>query len=98
MRAASFTQHGPEYQFQFTFDKALVDLIKQTVPTFARSYSPPTKTWTVGAYYARALAREMESIGGRVRDGRGSLSPPTHGTTSAAITGGPESSAARTPR
>jgi hypothetical protein len=60
--AVRFERRGDRYAIRFSFDPIIVALIK-TVPGYARSWHPATKTWFVDATYAKQLARDMAAIG-----------------------------------
>ncbi|OBI52874.1 hypothetical protein [Mycobacterium sp. E787] len=63
MTAVRFGVHGAVYVVQFSYDPAVIDLIKATVPHYARSWHPTAKAWTVEAGWARPLAAMLRRRG-----------------------------------
>lgn len=64
MKVAQFTKTGfTYYTVVFAYDPDLVELIKQTVPAYAREWKPSTKEWTVDDMHAHRLAAAMRSWG-----------------------------------
>src|SRR5262245_49429136 len=47
MTQVHFKKIGSRYQVRFSYDPQLVDHIKASVPSWARSYDPASKTWTI---------------------------------------------------
>ena len=45
------------------YDGALIELLKITVPAYARSWSPTQHEWTIDARYARSLGNAMADPG-----------------------------------
>ena len=45
------------------YDAALIELLKITVPAYARSWSPTQHEWTIDARYARSLGNAMADPG-----------------------------------
>ena len=60
--AVSFEFLGDEYVLRFAYHPDLVAMVT-TVPSFVRSWDQRAKVWTVDAYYAMRLAREMRGLG-----------------------------------
>ena len=63
-----FTRAGTAYTVRFRYDPRLVELLKATVPAYARSWSKVGKTWSVEADWAEPLAAAMRSAGFEVVD------------------------------
>jgi hypothetical protein len=64
MTAVHFKKVGSRWQVRFPYDPRLVEHIKQTVPSWARSYDPATKIWTItDRSYAMTLGRDFKSGG-----------------------------------
>jgi hypothetical protein len=66
MSTVTFTRHGGIYAVRFRYDPVLVELVKDVVPSYARSWQSPTKHWTVDVEYARELASAIRAAGHRV--------------------------------
>lgn len=49
----------------FAYEPRLVELCK-SVPSYARSYDPPTKTWTVDTPFAMQLAKDFKALGCKI--------------------------------
>jgi hypothetical protein len=62
MSYVTFTLRFDRYAIRFRYDPELVELVK-TVPSYARSWEPSTREWTVDIAYARALAAAMTELG-----------------------------------
>ena len=63
MTAVMFDRRGETYAVRFSYDPTLVDLLKSTVPSYARRWSPPRREWFVEAIYARELADTLHGLG-----------------------------------
>jgi hypothetical protein len=61
--AVLFTRRANDYAVQFPYSPALVAIIKQTVPGYARSFDPPSKVWTVETMWAPVLAAALRAHG-----------------------------------
>jgi hypothetical protein len=66
MSTVTFTRRGDTYSVRFRFDRTLVELIKDVVPSYARSWDASAKQWTVAAEPARVLASAMRQLGHQV--------------------------------
>jgi hypothetical protein len=62
MTAVRFERRGDLYAIRFGYDPTLVAIIK-TIPSFARSWNPTTKEWTVIDAYAPQLAADIAALG-----------------------------------
>lgn len=60
-----FEKRGSRYSVRFPYHAQLVEMCK-TVPSWARSYDPPTKTWTFEREYAHSLAADFRAVGCKV--------------------------------
>jgi len=59
-----FDQHGASaYGVTFKYDPELVELLKLTVPPYARSWSRPRREWVIDTIYARELAGVFQRLG-----------------------------------
>lgn len=64
MTAVHFKKIGSRYQVRFSYDPKLVDHIKASIPSWARTYDPATKTWTIlERSYAMKFALDCKSGG-----------------------------------
>ena len=63
MVAVRFDKRGGTYGVTFRYDPELVELLKVTVPPYARSWSPPRREWIIEAVYARELAGILRRLG-----------------------------------
>jgi hypothetical protein len=63
MTSVLFRRAGVRYVIRFTYDPDLVELLKATVPGFARSWDPYTNEWKVDAEFGRTLASAIERAG-----------------------------------
>lgn len=63
MTAVGFARRGDEYAVRFNYDPAAVSLIKHVVPSYARRWSAPERTWWIGAEWADLLAAELRLYG-----------------------------------
>lgn len=66
MTTVTFTQRGTDCMIRFPYHPDLVATVKATVPHYARTWNPGSKTWIVEAAYATALADEFRHLGHRV--------------------------------
>jgi hypothetical protein len=62
MTTVRFMKTGREFRCSFSYDPRLVELCK-SVPSWARSYEPATKTWTFDPQFAHMLAADFQSLG-----------------------------------
>jgi hypothetical protein len=63
MTAVRFTARGVgHYTVNFAYDPVIVSIIK-TIPAYARTYDPTTKTWMVNADHAEQLAADLRGAG-----------------------------------
>lgn len=46
MSTVRFQHHGNQFAIRFNYNADIVDLLKTSIPSFARTYDPHTKTWT----------------------------------------------------
>ena len=65
MTEVNFRLDGYWYTVRFDYDADLVRIVK-SIPAFARSWKPETKTWRVDRYYAKRLAHDLEAYGCRI--------------------------------
>jgi hypothetical protein len=64
VKVAQFTKTGlTYYAVTFAYDADLVELIKQTVPSYARTWERSRKEWTVDVSHAHRLAAAMRCFG-----------------------------------
>lgn len=64
MTAIRFARQGTNaYGVTFSYDAELVELLKLTVPPYARSWSRPRREWVIDAIYARELADVLRRLG-----------------------------------
>jgi hypothetical protein len=63
MTAVTFSRRDGYYGIRFDYSRAIVELIKRTVPKHARSWNPHTKEWSVDAEWAGRLAEAMRDFG-----------------------------------
>src|SRR6266481_2573203 len=66
MTAVMFSRAPGGFTVRFRYDPDVVELIKRTVPGYARSWTRTDKTWFVTADYARLLAAELRTHGSNV--------------------------------
>lgn len=59
MSAVVFTPAAGRYSVRFAYDPAVVALVKQSVPGYARSWSAQARTWHVDTDWATLLAAEL---------------------------------------
>jgi hypothetical protein len=61
--AVRFTARGVgHYTINFNYSPTVVDMVK-SVPTYARTYEPATKTWMITTDYADQLANDLRAAG-----------------------------------
>ena len=69
-----------DWRVRFRYDPELVDLLKETVPSYARTWSPEGKYWTVYPLYAEDLHSAFKALGvtvvGYTPGGRKRQPPP----------------------
>lgn len=63
MTAVRFDKRGNGYGVTFRYDPEIVELLKLSVPAYARSWSPPRREWLVEAIYAHELAGTLRQLG-----------------------------------
>jgi hypothetical protein len=63
MVAVRFDKRGGTYGVTFGYDAELVELLKLSVPPYARSWSPPRREWIIEAVYAREFAGTLRQLG-----------------------------------
>ncbi len=63
MTAVLFQRHATVYTVTFNYSPVLVNVIKSTVPGYARSWDQTGKQWTVEALWAPILAAEIRRLG-----------------------------------
>ena len=63
MSAVLFQRHITVYAVTFNYSPVLVNVIKSTVPGYARSWDQPAKQWTIEALWAPILAAEIRRLG-----------------------------------
>lgn len=63
MTAVRFERRGGIYAVTFRYDADLVDVLKLTVPSYARRWSPPRREWEIEAIYVTDLAAAMTRHG-----------------------------------
>jgi hypothetical protein len=61
-----FTRRDDTYMVKFNYSAAIVAVIKSTVPAYARSFAPASKTWTVDGDWAPILAAALRATGYQV--------------------------------
>jgi hypothetical protein len=66
MSTVIFTRRGDIYTVRFRYDPELVELLKDVVPSYARSWTKTTKEWTVHIEYAEQLAAAIRQLGHQV--------------------------------
>ena len=64
MSTVVFAHHGmTRYSVRFNYSRDLVDLLKLSVPSFARSWNPQAKEWLVEVDWAPVLAATLVRAG-----------------------------------
>jgi hypothetical protein len=63
MTAVRFQRRGSSHTIAFAFNPAVVELIKQTVPGYARQWIPERKEWEVDATWVDSLAATLLAAG-----------------------------------
>jgi hypothetical protein len=66
MSTVTFRRRGTIYTVRFRYNPTLVELIKDVVPSYARSWNRATREWIVDTYEARQLASAMRQLGHKV--------------------------------
>lgn len=62
MSTIRFRAAGSKFALNFAYDPKLVELTK-SIPSWARGWDAGTKTWTIDAQYAHALAADFRALG-----------------------------------
>lgn len=63
MTAVRFTARGTRhYSVNFNYNPSVVDIVK-SVPSYARTFEPATKTWMITTDYADELADDLRAAG-----------------------------------
>jgi hypothetical protein len=62
MSTIRFAKAGSKFSLHFAYDPKLVELTK-SIPSWARGWDAGTKTWTIDAQYAHALAADFRALG-----------------------------------
>ena len=63
MTTILFERRGFEYSIRFPYNPRLVEIVKTSVPSYARSWHPEVKAWTVDAEFALPLADILRRSG-----------------------------------
>ena len=63
MTTIRFTPGPDGHTVQFAYNRAVVELIKQTVPGYARSWSPERRVWLIDPFWAPVLADTLRMYG-----------------------------------
>ena len=63
MTAVRFERRGGMYAVTFTYDAGLVELLKLTVPSYARKWVPARREWHIESVYAKQFADTVRGIG-----------------------------------
>ena len=63
MTAVRFEHRGPTYAVTFSYDSRVVELLKSTVPSYARSWQWSNKWWLIDAGWASTLAVTLRCYG-----------------------------------
>ncbi|HSS25687.1 MAG TPA: hypothetical protein VLL82_15105 [Mycobacterium sp.] len=63
MTTVLFRRAGARYTVKFSYHPALVDLLKDVVPAWARDWNPGTKQWTIATEFAQPLASAIRRAG-----------------------------------
>ncbi len=63
MTAVRFERRSDAYALTFTYEAFIVDVIKLTVPPYARTWSKPRREWLIEPVYGRPLADELRRQG-----------------------------------
>ncbi len=63
MTAVRFTARGTEYAVSFAYNVAVVELLKSTVPGYARTWAKERKEWSVEHLWADTLAAALRAAG-----------------------------------
>lgn len=73
MTTVVFTRAGAVYTVRFDYNASLVELLKDAVPAYARSWNKADRTWSVNTDWSEPLAAAMRATGCEVVDLDGSL-------------------------
>jgi len=63
MTAVRFERRGFNYAVGFAYNPAVVELLKTTVPYYARTWSPNRREWEVDLTWAESLAAALRAAG-----------------------------------
>jgi hypothetical protein len=63
MTAVRFTPCGHQCAVAFAYNPAVVQLLKDTVPGYARSWSPGRREWEIDLTWAESLAAAIRAAG-----------------------------------
>ena len=63
MTAVRFTARGHRYAVAFAYNPAVVQIVKDTVPGYARTWASARKEWEVDNTWAETLAATMHAAG-----------------------------------
>jgi hypothetical protein len=63
MTAVRFDRRDILYAVTITYDPIVVDVLKLTVPSYARSWRKPRREWLIEVQYAKALADALRRLG-----------------------------------
>ena len=63
MTTVRFTPGLDEHVVRFAYDPAVVEAIKEIVPSYARSWRPATRTWLIDPNWAPVLADTLRTYG-----------------------------------
>jgi hypothetical protein len=63
MTAIRFTRNGYSFAVTFAYNPAVVELLKSTVPYYARSWSPDRREWEVDTTWVESLAAALGAAG-----------------------------------
>ena len=63
MSVVRFEDRGGMYAVTFVYDAGLVELLKLTVPSYARKWMPGRREWHIESVYAKQFADTVPRIG-----------------------------------
>jgi hypothetical protein len=64
MTAVRFERRGAIYAITLgSYDALVVEVLKATVPTYARSWNKPRREWLIETVYGKPLAEALRQIG-----------------------------------
>lgn len=63
MTTVLFTRDGGTYTVEFAYSPVVVEMLKASVPSYARSWDKAAKQWTVAGDWAAPLAAALRGIG-----------------------------------